>query len=137
MHFIGKMLPFKGFMFKIVKVFLASLGALFFTALLVPGVSYQRDFRILLAAALIFALFRLLLVPVLRFIFGPLNFLTLGLVSMVVNTGVFWLLNFFVPTFSFSGFYLWGSFVPVWGAILLGAILTSWIFALLERILNV
>ena len=115
------------------------MAALFLAAFIIPGISYQGDTRVLLSAALVFALFQLLLKPVLNLIAAPLNFLTLGFISFIINIGLFYGISYIVPSFTFSGFYFAGltfSFitipsasVPVWGTVALGAFVASVVFA--------
>lgn len=117
------------------------MAALFLAAFLVPGITYQSDTRVLLSAALVFALFQLLLKPLLNILAFPLNFLTLGFISFLINIGLFYGISYIVPSFMFSEFYFAGltfSFitvpatnVPVWGTIVLGAFIASLVFAVL------
>ncbi|MEX1068262.1 MAG: phage holin family protein, partial [Patescibacteria group bacterium] len=57
--------------FTILKVFLASIAALFATVQIIPGISYQGDLRILAAAALVFAFLHSIVKPILNFITTP------------------------------------------------------------------
>lgn len=124
-------------MFKILKVFLAAGLALFATAQLVPGVSYHGDFRVLLAAALVFAVLHAVVKPIVNLLTLPLNFLTLGLMSTVVNIGIFYLVNYLVPSFTFSSL-AWGGYTfGVLGTVVVGALVAAILLGLFEKILNV
>jgi putative membrane protein len=122
---------------KILKVFLASAVALFATVQVVPGISYQGDFRILLAAALVFALMHSIVKPILNFITFPLNFLTLGLVSALLNIVIFYAITYLVPSFTFSAASLAGFALGTGGVIVVGAVVAAVFLGLFEKILNV
>lgn len=123
--------------FKILKVFLASGAALFATAQLVPGISYQGDFRVLLAGALLFAVLHAVVKPILNLLTLPLNFLTLGLFSTGINIGIFYAVNYLVPAFTFSSLSWGGYTFGVVGTVVAGALVAAILLGLFEKILNV
>lgn len=124
-------------MLKLLKTFLSSFLALFAVAWVIPGISYQNDPRVLLAAALIFTLFNLVVRPILNLLTLPFNFLTLGLVSAVINVGLFYTISYVVPAFTFSSFTFYGLFLSVWETVMVGAVVAAIFLGLLERVLNV
>ena len=124
-------------MIKILKVFLASATALLVTAQIISGISYQNDFRVLLAAALVFAFLHSIVKPILNFITMPLNFLTLGLVSAVLNVAIFYAITYLVPSFTFSASSLAGFALGETGVIIAGAVVAAVFLGLFEKILNV
>lgn len=115
---------------------MASIAALFATVKIIPGISYQGDFRILLAAALVFAFLHSVVKPILNFITMPLNFLTLGLVSAVLNVGVFYAITYLVPAFTFSAATLAGFALSPVMVIIVGAVAAAIFLGLFEKILN-
>ncbi|MEX2053921.1 MAG: phage holin family protein [Patescibacteria group bacterium] len=123
--------------FTILKVFLASIAALFATVQIIPGISYQGDLRILAAAALVFAFLHSIVKPILNFITTPLNFLTLGLVSAGLNVVIFYALTYLVPSFTFSAATLAGFALGPVGVIVAGAVAAAILLGLFEKILNV
>jgi len=122
---------------KILKVFLAAGAALFATAQVVPGISYQDDFRVLLAAALIFAVLHSVVKPILNFFTLPLNFLTLGLVSTGINIGIFYAVNYLVTAFTLAPFSWGGYAFGIGGTVVAGAVVATIFLGLFEKILNV
>ena len=62
--------------------------ALYFAVLIVPGMELGGDWTSLLWVALIFGLLNALLRPLLMFLTCPLIILTLGLFTIVINTGL-------------------------------------------------
>lgn len=93
--------------------------AVLIVAYLVPGVSV-RSFGAAIIAALVLGIINALIRPVFLFLSLPINILTLGLFTLVINALMFWLASAFV-----SGF-----FVQNFTAAFLGALvfwLVSWL----------
>ncbi len=80
----------------------------------------------LLIAALILGFLNTLLKPVLILFTLPINFLTLGLFTIVINAIILELTNFWLDSFHISGF----------GVALLAAILISIVSILLQNLLK-
>lgn len=114
-----------------------------FHLLALGGVSWVlgESFRIsgnfsnVLMAAGVLALLNLLLKPILKLLFFPVNALTLGLFSMVINTGVFYLFMKLVPKvsisswvfpgFTFQGIHLPQQVIPFIFTLFLASLITS------------
>jgi putative membrane protein len=90
--------------------------------LAVPGVSIAT-FPAALLAAISIGLVNSSIKPVLSVLSLPINFLTLGLFSLVVNGVCFWLASLLVPGFAVHGLL----------AILLGPIVLSFASTLLNK----
>jgi len=75
----------------------------------VPNVVYSYEPLSLIKIALILALANAFLKPVLKLVFSPLILVTLGLFTIVINIFLIWLVVYFVPEISISGFsaYFW------------------------------
>ncbi len=82
-------------------------------AWIIPGISIS-GFISALFVVLIMSVVNLLIRPVVQFISLPLNFITLGLFSLVINALLFLLIAKFSPGFQIEGF--WSGF---WGALIL------------------
>jgi len=127
----------------VLRSIIGALVAIAVTALIIPGISYQGDLRVLLAASLVYALFQMLVKPLLNLLTLPLNFLTFGLASVVVGVGLFWAISYFVPSFTllpfdfpsitFAGVGIPALSVPRYATIILGAFLVSVVYALVEQ----
>jgi len=85
----------------------------------VPGIKIQ-SFYTALIAALILGLINSLIKPVLILLTLPVNILTLGLFTLVINALLFWLAATIVKGFGVDGF--WPAF---WGALAMSVI--SWV----------
>jgi len=87
--------------------------AIFLAAYLVPDFNFEGNVLTLLIAGLILGLINLLIRPILRLISTPLIILSLGFFSLAINMALLWLLEYFVPELTITGFwtYLWGSLI--------------------------
>ena len=92
--------------------------ALLLVTRVVPGVTVD-GFYAALVVALVLGIVNALLRPILVFLTLPINLLTLGLFTFVINALLFWFVSTFVKGFNVSGFA-----AAFWGALLLWAV--SW-----------
>ncbi|MFA6547371.1 MAG: phage holin family protein [Candidatus Magasanikbacteria bacterium] len=86
---------------------------------LVPGINVA-SFYTALIAALVLGLINCLVKPILVLLTLPVNILTLGLFTLVINALLFWLAATIVKGFGVAGF--WPAF---WGALVMSVV--SWI----------
>ncbi len=84
-----------------------------FTAWIVPGIEVDGYIAALIVAAVI-ALINVSLRPALNLITLPINILTLGLFTLVINALLLMFVSYLVPGFEVEGF--WSAF---WGALLM------------------
>jgi putative membrane protein len=105
---------------------LANSLAIYLAAYFVEGFNFPHDWKLLLFAGFILALLNGLLKPVLKFLSMPLIFLTLGVFPLVINIGILWLLQYFIPDLKIEGF--WAYF---WSIIIIGA--TNWLFNVIVK----
>ncbi|MBF2046053.1 MAG: phage holin family protein [Leptolyngbya sp. IPPAS B-1204] len=101
---------------------LATALSLLIVDLAVPGVDLA-NFPAAMIAALAIGLINSSIKPILSALSMPLNFLTLGLFSFVVNGLCFWLAAVLVPGFSVQGLI----------AFLLGPVVLTFVSTLLNR----
>ena len=76
-------------------------------AWLVPGVSYS-SWVTLIIAGVVLALLQMLVQPVLKLLFLPINVVTLGLFSWVINVLILWLAIYLVPGFHINNLIVLG-----------------------------
>lgn len=98
-------------------------GALLFTAWIVPGISFA-GFTSALWAALVMGLVNTFIRPILLIFTLPLNLLTLGLLTFIINALMFLLVAKLVAGFMVTGFL----------AALLGSIVLSFISIFINRL---
>jgi putative membrane protein len=88
-------------------------------AYLVPGITVSSFYTALLVAVIL-GLVNAILRPILILLTLPVNILTLGLFTLVINALLFWLVSTIIKGFTVDGF------MPAfWGALLLW--LGSWV----------
>ncbi len=94
------------------------------TTIVVPGVVYDTIWPTLVIATLVLYIINLFVKPIIKVITLPINFLTLGLFSIVINAVTFWLVGYIVNGFdvtTISAAELGGLFTA-FGAWVLSAI---------------
>lgn len=93
----------------------SALGLILITRL-IPGIGVE-SFYTALIAALILGLINAIIRPVVKLLALPINLLTLGLFSLVINALMFWLASTVVKGFEVTGF--WPAF---WGALIMSVV---------------
>jgi putative membrane protein len=113
-------------MLRFIVRILGNALAIYLAAYFVPGFSFTNDWKLLLLAGFILAIFNAVLKPILKLISAPLMLLTLGLFSLVINMALLWLLTQFLPELKIADF--WAYF---WGTVIIS--LVNWIIAALTK----
>ena len=101
----------------LVRVFLFNVFALWLTSQLVPGITISGGWQMMLIAGLVLSLLMLVVAPILRILFIPINILTFGLVSWFINVIVLFLLTILLPqvtitAWTYQGLSFAGFVVP-------------------------
>jgi putative membrane protein len=86
---------------------------------IVPGIHFTNSWSLMLTVV-IFGLINALIRPLVIILTLPINILTLGLLTLIINALMFWLTSSIVKGFEVENF--WAAF---WGA------LVYWLFVLL------
>jgi len=108
----------------VLRIFI-NAAALWFTDILFSGIWFESTGS-LVGAAIVFGLLNTFLKPVLLIFTLPINLLTLGLFTVVINGIILELTDFFVDSFHISSF----------GVAILAAIIISLVSVVLQSILN-
>ena len=103
--------------------YLGTVAAVVLTVHFVPGLSVASWMTTLLVA-LVWSVIVIVIKPVLQILTLPINILTLGIFSFVLNALLFWAMASIVPGFFVAGF---------WSA-LLGALVLSVLSWLIQKI---
>lgn len=100
----------------LLRVFLFHSFSLWFVSQIIPGLVISGGWQVLLLAGFVLSLLMMLVAPILRILFIPINLLTFGLLSWFINVIVMYILTIFVtgveviawtfPGASFAGFVL-------------------------------
>lgn len=127
---------------KLLRYYLINLAALWTATQLIPGLVFTGGFQTLLIGGLAFTVINFLLVPLLKILFLPLNLLTLGLFSSIVNILALFALttavsDFHLIPFHFGGFNGAGfSIPPLDLTSFLVAVLASFIIGIITHLLQ-
>jgi len=81
----------------LMRMILFNIFALFVTNQIFPGMTIKSEWWSIIFAGFILALLRLLIQPMLKIVFIPINLITFGLLAWFVNVIVIYLLTWFVP----------------------------------------
>ncbi len=97
--------------------------SIMFVAWIVPGI-HVKNFGSSMLVAVVLALINAFIKPLLMAISLPINFLTLGLFTLVINAFLFWLVGKITPNFEVENFWvaLLGSLILSLLAMLIGKI---------------
>lgn len=114
----------------LLRVFLFHLAALWLTTRFISGLKIAGGWQTYFLATIILALLNMLLKPILKLLFFPVNALTLGLFSLVINAGVFFLFLQLVPevtisAWTFPGIEVLGTNIPSQEMPFLGVLLIA------------
>ncbi|MFA6548518.1 MAG: phage holin family protein, partial [Candidatus Margulisiibacteriota bacterium] len=79
---------------------------------MIPGTAVT-NWTTLIVAALVLGLINIFLKPIILLLTLPINIVTLGLFTLIINTGLFYLTAMLVKGFTITGFWaaFWGAFV--------------------------
>ncbi len=126
----------------LIRVFLFNVFALWLTSELFPAVVTPGRWQTLLAAGCALSGLMLIVAPILKILFIPINLLTFGLFSWLVNVIVIYLLTIVVPeiqihAWTFPGFS-WSGFIvpPITLTYFLSLVVTSFCISMITNILH-
>ena len=95
--------------------------ALWAATRLVPGISFDGDWRLLFVVALVFGILNVLVRPVLKLLTLPLLIVTLGLFTFVLNAFMLWLTGAISDALDL-GFHVDGFWAAFLGALVVTAV---------------
>ncbi len=87
----------------LIKLILMGLTVMI-SAYVIPGVTVDSFFTALVAAVIL-AIVNFIIKPIVSFLTLPINILTLGLFTFIINAGVVMLVSSMVPGFFVSGWF--------------------------------
>lgn len=101
----------------LVRLFLFNVFAIWFTSQILPALVIVGSWQVIIVAGFVLSVLTLIVQPILRILFIPINILTLGLLSWLINVVVIYLLTVLVPEvlikpWTFPGFSWEGFSVP-------------------------
>jgi putative membrane protein len=113
---------------QLIVSFLVNAIALYLIAKFVPGFNHDVGVVTALIASLVFGIVNTSIGPILRLITLPLNWITFGLFSFVVNVILFWLTILIAPDFKTTGE------INPWLAYIIGAAVMMVVSTLLSQL---
>ncbi len=127
---------------SLIRKLLLNVAVIFAAAKILPGLSYSHDFKVLVLAAVALGLVNLVVRPIVKLVTLPINLLTLGIFSWVINVLMLYLVTRLIPGFTISGFHFdgfnyQGLVVPAMEVGLLSSyILSSFLISFLTSMLG-
>lgn len=126
----------------LIRVFLFNVFALWLTSEWVPAVVVPGGWQTILFAGFTLSILMLLVTPILKILFIPINIITFGLLSWCIDVIVMYLLTVFVPEIRVQAFVfpgvVWSGFVipKIQVSYLMALVLTSFSISTITNILH-
>lgn len=99
----------------LLRVYLFNVFALWLTSQILPTLSISGGWQVTMVAGLFLSLLTLIVSPILKILFIPINILTFGLLSWLINVAVIYILTLIVASVEIRSFQFpgisWGGFV--------------------------
>ncbi len=92
---------------KFIKAVLSSILTIAVLAWLFPNISYGSSVT-LIATGIVLTLLDKIVRPLLKILFLPINIVTLGFFSLVINVFILYLVTYFVPGFVINNVIIFG-----------------------------
>lgn len=127
---------------RLLRYFLINLISLWAATQIVSGLTYTGGLKSLIIGGIAFMIINLLLVPLLKILFLPLNLLTLGLFAWITNVLALYALttvvsDFQLVSFQFSGANFSGLIIPAYElSPFLVAVAASFVIGLITHFLQ-
>ena len=112
----------------IIRVFLFNVFALWLSSQILPTLYVPPGWQTVLLAGFTLSMLMLIVKPILKILFIPINILTFGLLSWVINVIVIYLLTVFVPEIAIR---LWISPGAMWAGFVIPSIHFTYLTALI------
>lgn len=113
----------------LIRVFLFNVFALWLSSQILPTVTAPGGVGTILFAGFVLSILMLVVQPILKILFIPINILTFGLLSWVINVIVIYLLTVFVPEIRIN---LWVFPGATWAGFVIPAIHFNYYTALIS-----
>ncbi len=126
----------------LIRNYILNLATLYGVSYIMPGLQINGGVQSLFLGALGLMFINLLVIPLLKIMFLPLNVLTLGIFTWVINVVALYLLTSVIPQiklvpYTFSGYNLNGFIIPSHDlTILQVAVVASFLIGLISHFLH-
>jgi len=92
---------------KLLKPIIVLIVTIAILAWALPNVGYS-DYLTLILAGVVMTLLEKTIKPILKFLFLPINIVTLVFFSIIINVFILWLVTYFVPGFNIEPMIIFG-----------------------------
>lgn len=99
-----------------------------------PTIGFS-SFVTLIIASIVLTILYTLVRPVLKILFLPVNVITLGLFSGIINIFLLWLSTYLVPGFHIQNMVIYGTQLNQFWSLIFVSFLISFIHSLLKKLL--
>lgn len=130
----------------LLRLFLFQIIGLWFTSQLIPTIVVLGNWQTLFLAGFTLGLLLLIVKPVLKILFLPINFITFGFLSWLINVIILYFLTLVIPQvqisawtfpgFTFSGFVVPAFHLTYFLALIVSSLLITFISDVLEFVAN-
>lgn len=118
----------------LLKPFLVTAFSLWLLSYLLETINIT-NWTALILASLVIVLLNTLVKPILKLVFLPINIITLGFFSVVINVALLWLATYLVPGFEINNMVILGVAFNQFFSILFASILIGFAQSLFAFIL--
>lgn len=108
------------------KPFLNTAITLWILSYFMPTIRFS-DWTTLIIASLVMVFVQKIIKPVIKILFLPVNLVTFGLFSIVINVAMLWLVTYLVPGFEISNMIVFGIHLSRFASILFASILIGFV----------
>ena len=115
---------------------------IFFTGMLVSSLSYSDSIKVLIISAAFLTLANFIVKPIIKIVTLPINLITLGIFSWLIDVFILYLVTIFINGFSISAFNFGGAnlsgfIVPaIYLSKFWATVLISFFISLIVNVLN-
>jgi putative membrane protein len=126
----------------LIRVFLFNVFALWLTSEIFPALVAPGGWQTILFAGFTLSMLMLIVTPILKILFIPINILTFGLLSWLINVIVIYLLTVFVPEIEVRSWLFpggsWAGFVipPIQLTLFWAYVVTSLLISMITDVLH-
>jgi putative membrane protein len=119
---------------KFIKAVISSILTIALLAWFFPNIRYNSS-ATLIIAGLVLTLLEKIIRPILKILFLPINVVTLGLFSLVINVFILYLATYFVPGFVISNVVIFGLHLNQFFSLLFASALIGFVQGLFALVL--
>lgn len=103
-------------MFNLIWNLIGGVLSIYLAVKFIPGVEFTGEIKYLVFAGIFLGLINFFIKPILKIITLPLKILTFGLIGLIINMLIIWVVDIFFPELDIKGLVpLFWTTLLVWG----------------------